>query len=74
MKQSKFKIVIGILLLPLVFATFMADRIILLAIFWVDAPSIGTWIAKDKLWSMSIVRIVITGVIFGLFSLINWLI
>jgi hypothetical protein len=52
----------------------MADRIILLAIFWVDAPSIGTWIAKDKLWSMSIVRIVITGVIFGLFSLINWLI
>ena len=73
MKQSKLKLAIGILLLPLVFATFMADRIILMAIFWVEAPSIGSWMAKDKLWSMSIVRIVITGVIFALFSLINWL-
>ena len=72
--MKTLKNILGIILLPLVFATFMADRLILMVLFWLDAPSMGNWIAKEKLWAMSITRLIITGVLFALFSLINWLV
>ncbi len=71
--MKNLKTILGIILLPLVFALFMADRIILLVLFWVDAPSMGSWIAKEKLWAMSIIRVLITGLLFSLFAFINWL-
>jgi hypothetical protein len=72
--MKNLKLILGVILLPLVFATFMADRIILLVLFWLDAPSMGNWIAKEKLWAMSITRLIIAGAFFLLFTLINWLV
>ena len=72
--MKNLKLILGVILLPLVFATFMADRIILLVLFWLDAPSMGNWIAKEKLWAMSITRLIIAGAFFLLFTLIKWLV
>lgn len=56
-KQSKFAIVGGLLLLPLIFVIFLIDRIIGSLLFWMPLPSAREYFDTTSHFIVSIYRV-----------------
>jgi hypothetical protein len=74
MKAKTFKTIIGILLMPLIFSLFLMDRILMLALFWAEVPSMKTWLVKEKLMMLSFWRVLFFWVVYGIIAWIKWII
>ena len=74
MKAKNLKTIIGILLMPLIFSLFLMDRILMLALFWAEVPSMKTWLVKEKLMMLSFWRVLFFWVVYGIIAWIKWLI
>lgn len=77
MKQSVnnfFVAVVGTLLLPMFIALFMADRFVLLFMPWVQQLPINLWWKKTEAMLMSILRVGVISILYGLYKLVVWMV
>ena len=68
--MSKLKVVLGFMILPLFTALFVADRIVLVFLWWINAVEIQKWMFNEKHVLLSGVRVLISAIIYVIFSLI----
>jgi hypothetical protein len=72
-KFDKWKMVIGITLLPVLVALFIADRIILTLLLHLDSPNFLKWTDNVQSVVMTIIRIGVIALIYGIIHVFNWL-
>jgi hypothetical protein len=68
--MSKLKVVLGFMILPLFTALFVADRIVLVFLWWINAVEIQKWMFNEKHVLLSVVRVLVCAIIYVIFSLI----
>ena len=71
--MKKFKLIIGMLLLPLFVAIYYTDRILTVAMFWIEQVKMKQWFAGTKEMTQSFIRVLTGLIIFGLYQLIIWI-
>lgn len=68
--KHKFKVVLGILMLPIFIILYFLDRFVLLFIPWKSSHTIQKWIYDPKKAFESIIRVVAAMALIGLYYLI----
>jgi hypothetical protein len=68
--MSKLKVVLGFMILPLFTALFVADRIVLVFLWWINSVEIQKWMFNEKHVFLSGVRVFVCAIIYVIFSLI----
>lgn len=68
--KHKFKVVLGILMLPIFTILYFSDRFVLLFIPWKSSDTIQKWIYDPKKAFESIIRVVAATALIGLYYLI----
>jgi hypothetical protein len=56
MKVSKFEIIIGVLLFPIIVAVFFIDRVITIPMFWLDSYRMFFWLKEPGQILFSLLR------------------
>jgi hypothetical protein len=77
MKQSFNNVMVviaGTLLLPIFIALFMSDRVILLFMPWVQQLPITLWWKKTEAIFVSVIRVGVVGLVYGLYKFIAWMV
>lgn len=73
--MKKFgKIAAGIVLIPIIFILFMADRMILMFLFWMESPSIFKYFDKRDQIIMALYRFGGVLALLGIVQLLKWII
>ena len=76
MKQTKKQIarkILGLILIPFFTAIFVFDRFLLVFLIWLEQPKIKAWFTGQKEMTSSFVRVISFSLIYGIYSLIKWL-
>lgn len=68
--KHKFKVVLGILMLPIFTILYFSDRFVLLFIPWKSSHTIQKWIYDPKKAAESLLRVIAALAIIGLYYLI----
>ena len=68
--KKYLKSLMGVVILPLLLATYIADRVLLSVLVWMDSDRIDVWFNDSDLIFRSIIRLVASLVILGLIWLI----
>ena len=57
-KLSKgFKLFIGVLLMPIMFSVFVADRLVVVPFVWLKTESLMQWLRKNDMIVESVIRV-----------------
>lgn len=73
-KINKWKLVVGIILTPLTFVLFLADRFVLVFMPHIPMVGITKWFDNTKLMGQSLLRVGTIGIIIGIIGLLKWII
>lgn len=73
-KINKWKLVVGIILTPLTFVLFLADRFVLVFMPHIPMVAITKWFDNTKLMGQSLLRVGTIGIIIGIIGLLKWII
>ena len=68
--KKYLKSLMGVVILPLLLATYIADRVLLSVLVWMDSDRIDVWFNDSDLIFRSVIRLVASLVILGLIWLI----
>ena len=68
--KKYLKALMGVVILPLLLATYVADRVLLSVLVWMDSDRIDVWFNDSDLIFRSVIRLVASLVILGLIWLI----
>ena len=68
--KKYLKALMGVVILPLLLATYIADRVLLSVLVWMDSDRIDVWFNDSDLIFRSVIRLVASLVILGLIWLI----
>jgi len=68
--KKYLKALMGVVILPLLLATYVADRLLLSVLVWMDSDRIDVWFNDSDLIFRSVIRLVASLVILGLIWLI----
>ena len=75
-KRMKIKIVntlratLGIILLPIFFTLFIADRFILALMPWMESKRLKNWLTNTELFMMSFLRVFVVSVLIVCYNLL----
>lgn len=75
-KRMKIKIVntlratLGIILLPIFFTLFIADRFILALMPWMESTRLKNWLTNTELFMMSFLRVFVVSVLIVCYNLL----
>jgi len=63
-KLSKgLKLFIGVLLMPIMFSVFIADRLVIVPFVWIKAESLMQWLRNNSAIVESLIRVVFASVV-----------
>jgi len=63
-KLSKgLKLFIGVLLMPIMFSVFIADRLVVVPFVWLKTESLMQWLRKNDMIVESVIRVVFASVV-----------
>ena len=65
-----FKLFIGVLLMPIMFSVFVADRLVVVPFVWLKTESLMQWLRKNDMIVESVIRVAFALVIY---LLLNWI-
>lgn len=68
--KKVFKVIVGIVLAPIFLTLYFADRLLLVALPWLESKTMMSWFRDDKVILESVIRVVSVLVTLGLLSLI----
>ena len=72
--MNKIKaITLTILTFPIIVSIYFLDRVILLPLFWLPSEPMGKWLESGKSAVMSLMRVVVVLLLWGIFELIKYL-
>ena len=63
-----FKLFIGVLLMPIMFSVFVADRLVIVPFVWIKAESLMQWLRNNSAIVESLIRVVFASVILLIFK------
>ena len=69
--KKYLKALMGVVILPLLLVTYVADRVLLSVLVWMDSDRIDVWFNDSDLIFRSVIRIFASLVILGLVWLIR---
>jgi len=61
--KKGFKLFIGVLLMPIMFSVFVADRLVVVPFVWLKTESLMQWLRKNDMIVESVIRVVFASVI-----------
>jgi len=53
-----FKLFIGVLLMPIMFSVFVADRLVVVPFVWLKTASLMTWLRNNSMIVESVIRVI----------------
>ena len=68
--KKGFKLFIGVLLMPIMFSVFVADRLVVVPFVWLKTESLMQWLRNNSAIVESVIRVVFALVIY---LLLNWI-
>jgi len=71
--MKKARLILGITLLPLFGVIYFLDRILVICMPWIEHANIGKWFSGKKEMTESFIRVLTIALIFGIYSLILWI-
>lgn len=72
-KIDKWKLVVGIILTPLTFVLFLADRFVLVFMPHIQMVQITKWFDNTKLMGQSLLRVGTITIIIGIIAIVKWM-
>ena len=61
--KKGFKLFIGVLLMPIMFSVFVADRLVIVPFVWIKAESLMQWLRNNSAIVESLIRVVFASVV-----------
>jgi len=55
--KKGFKVFIGVLLMPIMFSVFVADRLVVVPFVWLKTESLMQWLRKNDMIVESLIRV-----------------
>lgn len=55
--KKGFKLFIGVLLMPIMFSVFVADRLVVVPFVWLKTESLMQWLRKNDMIVESVIRV-----------------
>jgi len=71
--MKKLRLALGIALMPLFGVIYFADRIMTVAMPWIEHVKINKWFAGTKEMTQSFVRVLTAVLIYGFYQLMIWI-
>jgi len=68
--KKGFKLFIGVLLMPIMFSVFVADRLVVVPFVWLKTESLMQWLRKNDMIVESVIRVAFALVVLLIFKLI----
>jgi hypothetical protein len=68
--KKGFKLFIGVLLMPIMFSVFVADRLVVVPFVWLKTESLMQWLRKNDMIVESVIRVTFALVVLLIFKLI----
>jgi len=68
--KKGFKLFIGVLLMPIMFSVFVADRLVVVPFVWLKTESLMQWLRKNDMIVESVIRVTFALVVSLIFKLI----
>ena len=68
--KKGLKLFIGVLLMPIMFSVFIADRLVIVPFVWIKAESLMQWLRNNSAIVESLIRVCFALVIY---LLLNWI-
>jgi hypothetical protein len=65
-----FKLFIGVLLMPIMFSVFVADRLVVVPFVWLKTESLMQWLRNNSAIVESVIRVAFALVVLLIFKLI----
>lgn len=63
-----FKLFIGVLLMPIMFSVFVADRLVVVPFVWLKTESLMQWLRKNDMIVESVIRVTFALVVLLIFK------
>ena len=61
--KKGFKLFIGVLLMPIMFSVFVADRLVVVPFVWLKTESLMQWLRKNDMIVESVIRVAFASVV-----------
>jgi hypothetical protein len=68
--KKGFKLFIGVLLMPIMFSVFVADRLVVVPFVWLKTESLMQWLRDNSAIVESVIRVAFALVVLLIFKLI----
>ena len=68
--KKGFKLFIGVLLMPIMFSVFVADRLVVVPFVWLKTESLMQWLRNNSAIVESVIRVTFALVVLLIFKLI----
>ena len=66
--KKGFKVFIGVLLMPIMFSVFVADRLVVVPFVWLKTESLMQWLRNNSAIVESLIRVVFASVVLLIFK------
>jgi hypothetical protein len=66
--KKVFKLFIGVLLMPIMFSVFVADRLVVVPFVWLKTESLMQWLRKNDMIVESVIRVTFALVVLLIFK------
>jgi hypothetical protein len=66
--KKGFKLFIGVLLMPIMFSVFVADRLVVVPFVWLKTESLMQWLRKNDMIVESVIRVTFALVVLLIFK------
>lgn len=68
--KKSLKIIVGIVLMPIMFSVFIADRLVVVPLLWLKTDTLLNWLRNNSAMVESFIRVMFALVIY---LLLNWI-
>ena len=68
--KKSLKFIVGIVLMPIMFSVFIADRLVLVPLLWLKTDTLLNWLRNNSAMVESFIRVMFALVIY---LLLNWI-
>jgi len=70
--KKRFKIILGICILPLFVLAYYNDKLIMFLLPHLEQPAIQKWLRNNKLMSNTLIRLVVFWASIGIYKFLGW--
>ena len=68
--KKSLKFIVGIVLMPIMFSVFIADRLVVVPLLWLKTDTLLNWLRNNSAMVESFIRVVFALIVYLLF---NWI-